>query len=653
MRIYLLVLLLFPFTFLFAQETQPTTTEPPLEAHKAPEEGVALALLPELDEIEKTVITSVQRQALETHLHHLASDALEGRGSATTGERLAGDYLAKYFEEQGLKPYGDHGTYFQSFDVTVGSQFKAGNHLLLEYKKIQSTFELEKDYVPFSFSSDQAVEGEVVFAGYGITNEEASYDDYSQFNVEGKIVLLFRREPTIGGGPEVGGSSRFGDKRWSEHASFLSKVRNAEAHKAVAVLIFNDPSTVSSIGDDLLSQVGGASVSIPCIHLRSEVGNAILMAQGIVVEDLQKQINDTLKPRSFLLPGMTIRLQAGIEKIRKEARNIVAYLEGTSETNEYVILGAHYDHLGIGKQGGSFDRSPEGKIHNGADDNASGTSALLALAHALSKASQRPRSILFLAFSGEELGLLGSAHYVAHPTLPLKDCYTMINLDMVGRLSPQNPEVEVTGVATGDRFKKDIESLNQRVSQVVSAHAENEGQTLHFKAAKGFAGNSDHASFYHAGVPVLFFFTGLHKDYHRPSDDSDKINYQGLSLVTQLVALQTLDFLKDPQRPVYQKVKTQHASGSASQGNRVRLGIMPQYGEEEGGLGVTDIIENTPASRAGIQGGDRIIQMGSQKIQNIYDFMDVLSKTKPGDKMEIHVLRQGETVVLQVEFESK
>ena len=582
---------------------------------------------------QQQLLQEIVKEDFQKHISFLASDELEGRGSGTKGEQTAGDYIAKHFQAFGFAPAGEANSYFQSFEVTTGHDYFPDNHFKINYQGIQSEFKIREDYTPFSFSGDGEASTEVIFAGYGITHSEVQYDDYAGIEAKGKLVLILRREPTS---PEGNSLFAAAGKGWSRHAEFSNKAKNAQEHGAAGVIIINDPVTIKQEGDHLMPMAGfGGKLEIPCIHLKASVGDSLFMALGIKTAELQQEINTALKPKSFLIPGMKMDLKAGIFKIKKKARNVIGTLEGTDPElkKEYVLIGAHYDHLGIGEQGGSLEGNSSGKIHNGADDNASGTSGILALVRAFSQIKERKRSLVLMTFSGEELGLLGSQYFAEHPTLSLEQCVAMINLDMIGRLSQS--QLQIGGIGTSPTFETEMKKLNE---------------VFQFKLSLNKAGRgpSDHTSFYVKNNPVLIFFTGLHMDYHKPSDDFDKINYEGAEKVTEMVSFQALDFLNRDTRPVFQRSTEPATPEGEARRSRVQLGIMPNYGDEEKGVSISDVVEGKPAEIGGMKGGDRIIRMDEKEINNIYELMEVLSEANPQDIMKVTVLREGKEVVLTV-----
>jgi hypothetical protein len=352
---------------------------------------------------------------------------------------------------------------------------------------------------------------------------------------------------------------------------------------------------------------------------------------------VQKGIDAKLEPRSAALSGWRIRGRTAIDRSQTEGKNVLAVLPGAGSgtaagdaaAREVVVLGAHYDHLGYG---GANSAAPgEHAIHHGADDNASGTALLIEVARRLAKEGPFPRTILFAAFTGEERGLLGSAHYTSHAAAPLSDTVAMVNLDMVGRLEGDKLVVHGTGTGTG---------LEPLVDRLAAARG--------FEVAKepGGFGPSDHSSFYARKIPVLHLFTGSHADYHRPTDTADKINYDGMTRIARLVADIVRDLATAPERPAYIEVASkQFARGG---GDRPYFGSIPDFGKPGKGYAITGATKDSPAARAGLQGGDVVIRLGESAVTGLEDFDSALRKHKGGETVPVVVLRDGVEVTLQV-----
>ena len=432
----------------------------------------------------------------------LAAPDMEGRGPGTRGLEKASRYIERRYKSLGLRPAGTDG-YLQPFTVTTGAKLKADNELVVMNGAGKQPLKINQDFEPISFSDSGSFAGPVVFVGYGTTAEEFHYDDYAGVDVKDKIVLVLRYEPESFG-------AKSGHQGLTQHASLITKAINARNHGAKAMIIAN-----GKLGDseeDLLLRFGGISgpenSGIMIAQVKNTVADSWLKAAGKSLTDMQQQINTSGKPDSFALPdSLHLSLKIDIEATRARVDNVLAYLPG--RTSEYIVIGAHYDHLGRGDSN-SLAPSQIGQIHPGADDNASGTAGVLELARLFAPLKgQLDRGILFMSFSGEELGLLGSAHWVQNPTLPLDQCVAMINMDMIGRI--RDNKVFVGGVGTGSTFQTILDQVQKKTP-------------LKLEYSAGGYAASDHTSFVGKKIPVLFFFSGLHADYHKPSDTADKIN---------------------------------------------------------------------------------------------------------------------------------
>lgn len=556
---------------------------------------------------------------------------MEGRGDGSKGLTLAEQMIERRFKSLGLEPAGAN-SYLQPFTLTTGAELKGENRL-----EAQGTdLKLNEDFVPFSFSSSGMANGPVVFAGYGSSAGEFGYDDYDGIDVKDKIVVLLRYEP-----PSFAAKS--GNNGLTRHAQLITKAINARDHGAKAVVLIN-----GKLGDgeeDLLTRFGTVSgpldSGIILVQVKNAVADKWFKDAGKSLSDIQNQINGDGKPASFAFPD-TVRLSVTVNVAATKAtvNNILAYLPG--QTDEYVIVGAHYDHLGRGYYD-SLAPSLIGQIHPGADDNASGTAGVLELARRLAPMKGRlHRGILFMSFAGEELGLLGSAAWVEHPTKPLDKAVAMLNMDMIGRI--RDDKVYIGGVGTGSTF------------QGVLDQAEKESRS-NFKVeySPGGYSSSDHMSFVTKHVPALFFFSGLHADYHKPSDTWEKINPDGAMRLLDLVEKVALDLAAAPDRPSFITVvenKPAGASASAS-GYGPYFGSIPDFGQIENGVKFSDVRPGSPAAKAGLKPGDVLIQFGDRPIKNLYDFTDALRRSKVGDVVDVKVLRGQETITATVKLEQR
>jgi hypothetical protein len=574
-------------------------------------------------------------ELIREDLHYLASDELEGRGVGTKGLDLAADYIAARFAALQLRPLPGLSDYYQHFDMSAGiSVDRQKTSLSIG----DTTLELSKQYTPTGFSGDGSFSGPVVFAGYGITNPERGYDDYEGIEVNGKVVLILRYEPH-----DAEGNSRFRQGDWSHHASLNAKVRNAADHGAAALMMVNPPKHHGADDDDELMSPsrGGARSAIPFVHVKREVAQDLLRRAGTTpLEALQAQIDESVKPHSFELKDLMVRGDVAMSREKAPVKNVLAYLPGREKPDEFVVVGAHYDHLGRG-HGGSLARGSN-QIHNGADDNASGTTAVLELARQMVESGPRQRSIVFALFTGEEWGLLGSEHFVEHPPVPLDRIIAMVNLDMVGRVRADT--IYVGGTETAQAFDAIVKAADGASPLQVKGM-----QAMSSVAAQA----SDHYSFERMKIPSLFLFSGLHSDYHRPTDDAEKVNIDGIAGVVDFCE-GLVDALATAPRPQY-VAATQPAgahgmsgAGRSARGARVSLGVMPDYGTDESTVGVriTGTSPGSPAEKAGLMGGDVIVQIDEMKIQNLYDLMDFLARGKPGDNATIVVDRNKQRVEL-------
>ncbi|MBV9743480.1 MAG: M28 family peptidase, partial [Acidobacteriia bacterium] len=466
--------------------------------------------------------------------------------------------------------------------------------------------------------------------GYGISAPEYNYDDYAGIDVKGKVVLMLRHEPQ-----EFDEKSVFAGKSYTRHTQFASKVSNAKNHGAIGVILVNDRAAHRSEPDELEkfgSTEGPAEAGIPFVQVKEEKIESWFQDAGKDLSAIQAEIDRTLQPQSFAFPdALRVDANLDIERAVKTVHNVAAYLPG--ETDEYILIGAHYDHLGLGEQ---FSLAPDlkGTIHPGADDNASGTAGVIELARWFSTQPKQKRGILFMTFAGEELGLLGSSFYVEHPDFPLEKCTAMINMDMIGRV--RNDKLYIGGVATGSTFR----ALLDREAPKFTLR-------LDYSDTSGY-GSSDHAEFTAKGVPVLFFFSGLHSDYHKPSDTWDKIDAPEAAKVLQLVADVTDNLREDPGRPEYVRVAPPPSVGGAASGGSggygPYFGSIPDFGEGVKGVKFSDVTPGSPAAIAGLKANDVMIEFDGKPIQNLYDFTYALQSKKPGDVVKVRALRDGRPI---------
>jgi len=565
----------------------------------------------------------------------LASPIMEGRGAGTKGIELAANMIGQRYHALGLQPAGAKG-YFQPFSVITGATLKAGNRLEVDDGKSKQELKLNQDFVPFSFSASGEAAGPVVFAGYGATAPEFGYDDYAHLDVKDKIVVVLRYEP-------AGFAAKSGNAGLTQHSQLITKAINARNHGAKAVILVNGK--LEAKEEDLLTKFGTVNgpenAGIVFVQAKNDAANAWFSAAGgKSLSAVQNQIDSSTAPASFAFPE-NLKISAGvnIEKTRATVNNVLAYLPG--KTDEYIIIGAHYDHLGYGNVD-SLAPSQIGKIHPGADDNASGTAGVLELARLLApRKGHLQRGILFADFAGEELGLLGSAEWVKEPTLPLGKAVAMINMDMIGRIKDE--KVFIGGTGTGATFKDLLDEEKGKFP-------------FHFEySASGYAA-SDHTSFVGKKIPVLFFFSGLHSDYHKPSDTWDKINAPDAAKLLDFIEDVALKIDSANERVAFVTVKEDQPAGHATGGGGgygPYFGSIPDFGQEENGVKFSDVQPGSPAAKAGLKGGDVLVQFGSMPIHNLYDFTDALRRSKVGDAVDVKVLRDGKPVTASVTLEQR
>ena len=582
---------------------------------------------------------------LRDEVGFLASDERQGRMTGSAGAKQAADYIADRLEKAQLKPAGDNNTFFQKFEFNSGVKvLKEKNELVLGGTTTSKPlrFEVEKDFTPLSFTENQTVDGEIVFAGYGLSvpgKGAEGYDSYAGVDVKNKIALVLRYVPE--------GVDPKRRQELNRYAGLRYKAMLAREHGAKAVLFVTGPNSPNQ--GELVAPSFDASVAnsgIVAASISSNVADTLFQRAGKDLKTLQSAL-DQENPHAesgFALANVTAHLVTAVEHIRKDDRNVVAVLppSGPAEQAEYVVVGAHYDHLGFGETGAMQRKGEEGKIHPGADDNASGTAAILELAAALAeerkaKPDEFHRGIVFAFWSGEEIGVIGSSYFIEHPTLPLAKVAAYVNFDMVGRL--RENKLSLQGVGSSKVWRRLVEKRNVAAGFNLSLQEDPYLPT-------------DVTAFYPKGVPVLNFFTGGHDDYHRPTDTADKIDYDGLERITKFARALIVDLAQDDARPDY--VKVEHKEGPGGRETlRVFLGTIPDYATEVAGVKLSGIRANSPAEKAGLKAGDVIVEFGGQKVSNIYDYTFALDAAKIGQPVEIVVMRNGQRVRITVTPEAR
>jgi len=635
----------------------------------------------------------VEKRIAET-ARYLSSDELEGRGIGTKGINLAADYIAAQFAQAGLKTDRFDKTAFQKFAVATSAKLGPDNKLALvgpPAKEGQPVRRIElkpgTDFNPMSLSGSGTLGLPLVFVGYGITGKKEGYDDFAGLDVKGKAVVILRHEPQQGDPKSV-----FDGTRHSAHAPFSRKVSNACEHGAAAVVFCSDrfdldknvavyrkawyraldrlaaehakfkeikdpkPEQIEAQRrriDALMRLVQSASERLqpgydplvplgaragrsapkdcPVVYCRRAVIDQVVKAAlGTDLAALEKEIDEGPTPHSKALSGWTIEGQVEVRREEVEVKNVVGVLEAEGPlADQTLVIGAHYDHLGYGGWG-SLARGSKA-IHNGADDNASGVAVLVELARRL--ATHRPklkRRVVFVAFTAEERGLLGSSHYVQNPPFPLEKTVAMINLDMVGRL--RDEKLTVMGAGTATHFDELLEQFNAAYGFRLT------------KNPSGF-GPSDQMVFYARKIPVLHFFTGTHKDYHRPSDDFETLNVPGMRRIAGLVGEVAVALADATPPPEYVAVPARRILAA---GDRPYLGTMPDFGRQIDGYAISGVVPGGPAERAGLKAGDVIVHFGDSKIGGLEDIDRGLRKHKPGERVRTTVRRGQEERTFEI-----
>lgn len=567
---------------------------------------------------------------IKAHIYYLASDEMKGRFTGSPEEIIAAEYIKEQLESYGLKP-AFNGNFYQDFPFIEKIELTANNSVAFEINNQKKQLNVKEDFITISFSGNGKANGGLVFAGYGISSSKLNYDDYKDIDVKGKIVLAMRNHPEH-------------DSLKSEFNSVSSlrqKAAVAREKGALALILVNGANTPNDEDQLMRLRYDGAPAmkDFPVINMKRVFVEELFKSQGLDFAEVQKQIDSQKKPSSFTFENISVSLQTEIEEFSNTARNVAGILEGNDPIlkKEYIVIGGHYDHIGIDQlPSSSMYKGPEKLIHNGADDNASGTTGILELAEKFaSMKDQLKRSFIFAAFSGEELGLLGSAYFVNNSPVPLENIITMLNMDMIGRLNPDN-NLTVIGAGTSTKWN---ELLNNKNTYDFQLALSNSG-----------SGGSDHQSFYNKNIPVMFFFTGTHEDYHRPSDDVDKINYTGQEKILHYIFDVAEEVNKFETKPDYVKVAEPTNRGMSR--SRVTVGTVPEFSYNGSGYKLSGVTDGSPAAIAGLKAGDIIIKFGSKKVENIYDFMYATQEYKPGDTAEVVVLREGNEVKFNIELKA-
>lgn len=516
--------------------------------------------------------------SLTSHVSYLADDKLEGRRVGTAGEQLAREYIKAQFEKTGLEPMGNNKTYFQAFDVYDGKSYNTHSYLMINGEQISPD-----DYFPLPTSPQVSIESRPSMA-----LKESGVPWFLDIKED----LETEKE----------------NPHFNLHQYLETKAAGASKKGATALFIFNSNSHANQQKFDPKQK--SDSISIPVIYISNRIAT--------------KYFNDETAE-------IAVKLKVQFSENKRIGNNVIGFINNSAAST--VIIGAHYDHLGYGEDGGSLMRTGEKLIHNGADDNASGTAALIELSRMLKRSKLKNNNYLFIAFSGEELGLFGSKYFTDHPTVDLSTANYMINMDMVGRLN-DSKTVTIGGYGTSPLW-----------AQIFNNAGTNPNIVNRYDSSG--TGPSDHTSFYRKDIPVLFFFTGVHSDYHKPSDDVDKLNITGEYRIVQYI-YKIVESANRSGKMVFTKTREQQSATAAR--FTVTLGIMPDYTFNGNGVKVDGVSEGRPAEKAGLKAGDIVVQLGDYPVTSIENYMNALNKFKKGDKTTVKVKRAESTVAAEVTF---
>jgi aminopeptidase YwaD len=526
-----------------------------------------------LSKADKSVIKN-----LKAHVTYLADDRLEGRRTGTQGEKLAAQYISEQFAAIGLLAKGDRGTFFQSFEINDGKQVAAGSFLQINDVAVP----LYTGYFPFAFSVDGKGEGSTA-----ISLRESGQPWFLNLT---ELMLANTHNPHF---------------EWVE--AIKEQANDAAKKGANALIVYHTSTKIEEPAFEPKQR--GTSPSIPVYYVMQKTASTF-----------------------FSDPTATLRIkfQHQLQTVNRQGVNVVGYIDNNAPTT--VILGAHFDHLGYGEDKNSMYTGTAPMIHNGADDNASGTAALIELARILKLSKVKKNNYAFVAFSGEELGLYGSKYFVENPTFPIQTANYMINMDMVGRLNDSTKALTLGGWGTSPVWGQAIDPTKAPFTVKIDSVG---------------SGPSDHTSFYRKDIPVLFFFTGVHSDYHRPSDDADRINYNGQLLIVRYIQ-QVITAVNDRGKLAF--TKTREPQMGARSAFRVTLGIMPDYTFSGTGVKAEGVTEGRPAAKAGLQAGDVVLKLGEHVCSDVQAYMQALSKFKKGDTAKIVYQRGTQTLEAEVTF---
>ncbi len=568
-------------------------------------------------------------------IEYFASDQLEGRGVETKGIELAAERIISEYQKFGLKPAMPDDSYRQSFEITLGDVVIADSTRveLTAPDGTKTELTLNEQFQPIRRGANGAASGGLAFIGYGISSADEKYDDYADLNLEGKVVVMIRREPQSREGGAFNGVGT------SPNAYIDRKLDLVTQSKAAAIIFVNDYASSKTPETDELnppSSFGNDGNSVPFAHVKQSIVDVVLKATPLKTHDgktltslaeVAAHIDETLKPVSQELTGWSAEVSTKFETNGVSTDNIIGVIDGEGPlADETIIIGGHYDHLGFGGYG-SRTQNRTGEIHNGADDNASGTAAVLELARRIASGPRAKRRMVFICFSGEERGLLGSAYYVREPVFPLENTVAMLNFDMIGNL--KDNRVEVNGIGSATEFPEIVKAADEATPIEITS------------IDSAFAG-SDHLPFYQKKIPVMFCFTGMTDIYHTPDDDVKTLNIEGTVSVIDYAEqlLRGMDGLE--KRPTFVEGAPR---GRRTAAHAPFLGLQPDMAASGAdGIVVRTVRPGSPAEVAGIQTGDVIIKLGDKNVEGYQTMIEVLVASKAGEKLKLTLKRGEETI---------
>ena len=571
-------------------------------------------------------------------LKYLAGDECEGRGIRTEGINKAADHIANEFKKAGLKPGGTNG-WFQPFEVFARAELEEGKLALQGPNGEKTDLESSKDFNIVAFGGTGTASAPLVFVGYGLDTPQQN--DYAGIDVAGKVVVVLRNLPE----EPKDSTPRFTAQERARLTTLRSKAETAKKHQAAGILFVNDTAEAAKNDDRLLSfgttQRERSMGNLPMAHVRRAVISKVLQAaQDADLTAVEKTLTEARVSKSTELKGWTCNLTTKVKRTAINVKNVIGIMEGSGPlADEAIVIGAHYDHLGRGEMG-SLTRSKD--IHYGADDNASGSTAVIELARRFAaKKDYQGRKLIFMTFSAEESGLLGSIHYCREPVFPLEKTAAMVNLDMVGRL--RDKKLILLGAKTAEAFDKIIEEANANLNLKITA---TNTYGRYFAA-------SDHYSFFEKKIPVMFLFTDVHPEYHTPKDTWDKINIEGLRECCDLAeGLIDRVCVLTPKPAFVAPARENNEPRQPRRESRVpRLGFMFAYDDDKEGALLNGVRDNSVAAKAGFKAGDRIVEIGGKPLKNLDAYMTIMPSFKQGDTIEFVVLRDGKRETIKVKVE--